>query len=102
MELERHAARSGRRIRYFRTTATEREASDYRNRFSGEQHRAAESGRISSPNKLACRARAFDVIPALTRMYAEGAFESVDHLRGVDLGARSRCAHGQHGSGSCG
>src|SRR5579859_3230168 len=102
MELERHAARSGRRIGYLRTTSTEREASDYGNRFSREQYRAAEGGRVGSPDKLACRARAFDVVSALARMYPEGAFESVDHLRGVDLGGRSWCARGQQGSGSCG
>src|SRR5579859_7161412 len=103
MELERHAARSGRRIGYFGTTSTEREASDYGNRFSRKQYRAAEGGSLSSPDKFACRARAFDVVPTLPRMYAEGAFESVDHLRGIDLGARSLCAaHGQHGSDRCG
>jgi len=31
-------------------------------------------------------------------MYAEGAFESVDHLRGRDLGARSWCAMANMGA----
>src|SRR5579863_7014072 len=101
MELERHPPRSGCRIGYFRIASAEREASDYGNRFSRKQHRAAEGGRVGGPHKLACRARAFDVIPALARMYAEGAFEGVDHLRGIDLRTRSWCAHGQHWSGRC-
>ena len=57
------------------------------------------------PEKSADRLRvaAFQVPEAaLAGVHAEVTFESVDHLRGGDLGAVGGRAEGQHGSGGCG
>ena len=102
MELKRHAAWSRRRVRHVGIAAPEREARDHRDGFAREERGAAEGGRVGRPNELARRARAFDVVPALARVYAERPFKSIDHLRGGDLGAGARRAQCEHGSAGCG
>ena len=73
MELKRHAARSRRRVRHVRIATPEREARDHRDGFAREERGAAEGDRVGRPNEFARRARAFDVVPALARVYADPA-----------------------------